>query len=243
MRNTATMGDDGAVDLVTDARELERRDIDVAARIDVVAGLLRQVDDVRARAGRIHTALEAIPGEVERVELAAEDARGREAEARRELTDAEDRLEKVGHSRRAGEDAKANAERAVRRAMVAVADAAAAAERTEGHLRDIANEAVALGAEGEVLATEARNVAEAVARVPRLSDSGRTAPGVSLGEIEEWGARAHAGLFVVRDGLESERERIVLEANSLAAAALGEQGGSTSVALVRKRLEASLLGL
>jgi len=62
-------------------------------------------------------------------------------------------------------------------------------------------------------------------------------PGTSLGEIEEWGARAHAALFVVRGSLESERERLVLEANSLAAATFGDHGGGASVALVRRRLE------
>jgi hypothetical protein len=235
------MGDDDAAGLVTHARELERRDVDVAARIDVAAGLLRRVDDVRARARRVRTALAALPGEVERVEQAASEARSREAEARTELADAENRLERVSHSRRAGDDARAGAERAVRRAAVAVADAAATVARTQDHLKELAGEAVALLAEGEGLAVEAWSVAEAVAEVPRLSDSGRTAPGTSLEEIEDWGARVHAGLFVVRGGLENERERIVLEANALAAAALGEQGGGASVALVRKRLEASLL--
>ena len=67
-------------------------------------------------------------------------------------------------------------------------------------------------------------------------------PGTSLDELEEWGARAHAALFVVVGGLEGERERIVLEANALAAAALGEQTGAASVALVRRRLEQSLAG-
>jgi len=45
---------------------------------------------------------------------------------------------------------------------------------------------------------------------------------------------------VVRGGLEGEREKVVLEANALAAAALGEQAGGASVALVRRRLEESL---
>ena len=67
-------------------------------------------------------------------------------------------------------------------------------------------------------------------------------PGVSLAEIEEWGARAHAALFLVRGSLEGERERLVLEANGLAAAALGDHAGGSSVALVRRRLEESLGG-
>ena len=86
------------------------------------------------------------------------------------------------------------------------------------------------------------DLASAVAELPRLSDSGRTAPGDALDTIEEWGARAHAALFVVRGGLENERERIVLEASTMAAAALGEQVAGSSVTLVRKRLEESLSG-
>lgn len=234
------MGDDRAADLVVYARELERRDVDVAMRIDVAAGLLRRVDEVRVRAGRTRAALGAIPVEVEQAEQAAHEAQAREAESRRELGEAEGRLEAVGRSRRAGEDAKAGAKRAVRRAAIAATDAAATVARMQERLKKLAGEEVALLAEGEGLAVEARDVARAVAEVPRLSDSGRTAPGASVEEIEEWGARAHAALFVVRGGLESERERVVLEANTLAAAALGEDVGGVSVTLVRKRLEESL---
>ena len=110
----------------------------------------------------------------------------------------------------------------------------------QDRLRALGSEEAALRAEAEGLAVEAAQVARAVAEVPRLSDSGRAVPGSSLAEIEEWGARAHAALFVVRGGLESERERVVQEANALAAAALGEQLAGASVALVRRRLEEAL---
>ena len=79
-----------------------------------------------------------------------------------------------------------------------------------------------------------------MAGLPRLSESGRKAPGTSLGEIEEWGSRAHSAIFVVRGGLEAERERIVHEATALAEAALGEQVAGSNVALVRRRLEQEL---
>jgi len=236
------MGDNRSRDLLSHALELEQRDIDVAARLDVVVGLVQRVDGVRARAGRVLAALAAIPGDAEQVEQAEHDAQTRVAEARRELADAEGRLEGVGRSRRAGEDAKAGAERTVRRAAIGVTDAAATVARIQKRLTELAGDGVALLAEGEGLAVEAGEVAEAVAEVPRLSDSGRTAPGSSLEEIEEWGARVHAALFVVRGGLENERERIVFEANTLATAALGEQVGGSSVTLVRRRLEQSLSG-
>ncbi len=242
VRDTWRVTDDRSTELVAYVRELERRDLDLAARIDDVVGLLRQVDDVAGRARGVRGDLEAIPGEIQEAERAERDARAREAEARNELADAEHLLEEAGRSRRAGEEARVAAERAVRRAAVAAEDAgvtvAAMRERLEALVRDEA----ALQAEGEGLAVEARHVAAEVTTMPRVSESGRSAPGGSLAEIEEWGARAHAALFVVRGGLENERERIVLEANALATAVLGEQVAGSSVALVRRRLEESLGG-
>jgi hypothetical protein len=232
------MGDDRAGDVLAHARELERRDSEVAARLDVAARLLQRVDDVRARAGRVRAALAAIPGEIEQVEQAERHAEERAAEARRELSEAEQRLDEIGRSRRAGEAANADAERAVRRAAVAASDAAATVSRMRERLQALAGDETALQAEGAALVSEARDVARAIVDVPRLSDSGRTAPGGSLDEIEEWGARAHAALFVVSGGLENERERIVIEANTLGASVLGEQLAGSNVVLVRKRLEA-----
>ncbi|MBA3788673.1 MAG: hypothetical protein H0X21_08270, partial [Actinobacteria bacterium] len=56
----------------------------------------------------------------------------------------------------------------------------------------------------------------------------------------EWVSRAHAAVFVARSGLETERERVVREANELAASVLGEPFSATSVDVVRKRLEQRL---
>ena len=229
------MGDD----LLALARDLERRDADLAAQISVTTDLLRRVDSVRDRACELQAALVAIPGEIAHAEEAERDARAREADVRLELVEAERRLDEAGRSRRAGEDAKVSAERAVRRAAVAAEDAATTVARMRERLEGLVREEAALQAEGEGLAVEARHAAAAVAELPRVSESGRSVPGSSLMEIEEWGARAHAALFVVRGGLENERERIVFEANSLAAAALGDHAGGSSVALVRKRLEES----
>lgn len=242
MRDTAAMVDDRAADLVAHARELEQRDIEVAARIEVVVGALRRVDEVRQRAEYVTSALAGIPAEIAKAEDGARDALARETAAQHELREAEARLEAAGRSRRVGEDARADAERAVRRAEVAAIDAATTLARMDERLTVLAGEEAALLAEGATLALEAREIARTLSDVPRLSGSGRTAPGASLEEIEEWAARAHAALFVVRGGLENERERIVLEASTLAAAALGEQLGGASVALVRRRLEESISG-
>ena len=234
------MADLRASDLLDLARDLEQRDLDVAARIDAVVGVSRRVDDVRERSIRVRAAIEAIPGEIEQAERAEGEAGARAGEARRDLAEAERRLEEVNRSRRAGGDAKADAERALRTATVAAFDAATTVARMQDRARALRADDVALRAEGDGLAVEAEQVARALAEVPRLSDSGRAAPGRSLAEIEQWAARAHAALFVVRGGLENERERLVHEASALAATALAEQVAGTSVALVRRRLEQSL---
>ena len=146
----------------------------------------------------------------------------------------------IRSSRRSGEDTRAAAELAVRRTSVLMVDAAEGVARQQERVRLLLSDRVALRAEADRLAVEARTVAGDVAGLPRLSESGRKAPGASLEEIEEWGARAHSAIFVVRGGLESERERIVHEATALASSALGEQVAGASVALVRRRLEQEL---
>jgi chromosome segregation ATPase len=231
------MGSDRSGELIAYARDLERRDEDVARRIAHAGEVLHRVDDVRTRAERIRSALDAIPAEIARAEAAVVEAQAREADARREAVEAERKLADVQSSRRASEDARVAVERAVRRANVLVTDAAEGVARQQERLRLLRSDQVALGAEAEGLAVEALAVARDVAEVPRVSESGRKAPGASLEEIEEWGARAHSALFVVRGGLETERERIVHEATALAESALGEQVAGSSVARVRRRLE------
>jgi chromosome segregation ATPase len=239
-RDTEAMASEREADLIAYARSLEERDADIAARIDRTAELLRHVDDLRARAGRVREALAALPEVMTRREHAIAAAREREVEARREATEAERRLEEVSRSRRSGAEARAEAERALRRAAVAVADAVAAVARQEERLEAVASDQIALQADAEGLAVEAQVVAREVGGLPRLSESGRTPPGSTPAEIEEWGARAHSAIFVVRGGLETERERLVHEANLLAATRLGEHGGAASVSLVRRRLEQEL---
>ncbi len=202
--------------------------------------LLGRVDVVRAASRRVLGALEALPEATAAAEQSVRDALAREEEARGERETAERRLAEINGARRANDEAKTEAERAVRRAIVAESDAAATVARMRERVAALAGDEVALTAEADGLVVEARQVAGEVAEVPRLSDSGRSAPGTSLAEIDEWGARAHAALFVVRGGLEGEREKIVLEANALVAATLGEQTGGASVALVRRRVEESL---
>ena len=86
----------------------------------------------------------------------------------------------------------------------------------------------------------ARDIAAALRDAPRVADAGKGDPGSTLAEMEDWGGRARAALFVARGTLDNERERVVAEAHALAEAVLGEQPSGTSVALVRRRLEQAL---
>jgi hypothetical protein len=87
------------------------------------------------------------------------------------------------------------------------------------------------------LESTARALADRLAHVPRVSHGASQVPAPGLAGTIGWGDRAHAALFVVRGGLDTERERVVREANELAASALGEPVSATSVAGVRERLE------
>ena len=239
--NTHIMSGGRGEEFLSHARELERRDAEASAGIEAVTSLLGRADAIRAGAVRVRDALARIPAELVAVDEAAREAAEREAAAALELVEAERRLGDAGRSKRAGAGANANAERAVRRAQDALSDAAARVERIDQRRRSLLDDEVALRAEADGLAVAARDAAVEIHDLPRVSDSGRAMPGSGLDKIEQWGARAHAALFVVRGGLETERERLVTEASLLGTTVLGEQLAGSSVALVRKRLEAFLL--
>jgi hypothetical protein len=92
-----------------------------------------------------------------------------------------------------------------------------------------------------VLEERSRAVSGRVAALARVSREGAEAPEPGLEGTIAWASRARAALWVVRSGLEGERERVVREANELGASVLGEPLAATSVATVRKRLERAAL--
>ena len=94
-----------------------------------------------------------------------------------------------------------------------------------------------LHAETATLAHEAKAIAAELIRIRRIPEAPGLEPGDALVELEEWGLLVRSAVLVARGTLEAERERIVVEANALAAGALGEPLAASSVALVRRRLE------
>lgn len=221
--------------LIGFARELEARDERLATAIAEVDELQRAAEAVRERARGVAAFLERLPREQAAAEQALAEAeaaaRTREhdrGEAERELT----RAEESGNDERLA---------AARRALVRARDAERSAGRKLARaleaLDALARDADAARAEAPALEERAGALAGRLAALPRISHAATAAPGPGLGGTIDWAGRARAALFVVRGGLDVERDRVVREANELAASALGEPVAATSVALVRERIE------
>jgi len=128
---------------------------------------------------------------------------------------------------------------AARRAAVRTRDLAGGAERKVERLRA---EEVALEGEARAVAAElpdldrlAAELAARLAHVRRAPQAGSAEAGPA--GVAAWASRAEGSLFVARGGLETERERVIRQANELAAAALGEPLAASSVSRVREQLE------
>ena len=229
-----------AAALIALAAELERRDAELAGRIERVRALLDEVGALRARAAETAAFLDALPAEREALAAAAAEAAGRRAAAADELAAAERRRDELAGKRRTGADALARAERELRRARETLADADARADRVAEQARGLDAAERDRRDEAGRLAELARGLAARIRELPRVSEAGRAAPGESLADLAGWASQAHAALFVVRGGLEGERERVVREAGELGAVVLGEPPVGASVAAVRRRVEQAL---
>jgi chromosome segregation ATPase len=228
-----------SADALAHAAELERRDTEIAGELAVVRDLEERVGAIRGRAGIVREVLERVP-------LEREDLARRRAEADEAVTGAQVDVERteswvasLESGRRRREDELDRARKEAATARDGLADALAARARIDERESALVEEERALVAEGEALAEAADLVAEGVRDVGRVTESAGRAPGTSLAELDDWGRRVRSALFVARGTLEAERERVVVEANVLGTAVLGEELGAASVALVRRRLEAA----
>jgi hypothetical protein len=207
------------------ARELEARDVEIADALDVVRALQADVAELHAHARACEDFAAALPEERRHVEAArTEAAAGLEARES-DLAAAEGEL-----ARAKGGEPEAAARRAATRARDAASSARKRLARVEDDREALERRARETEAERPRLAARTGELAARLAAAPR-------ATAVPAGEPVEWSARARAALFVAAGSLETERERLVREANELAAAALGDVGYATSVELVRRRLE------
>jgi chromosome segregation ATPase len=236
-RDNHRVADGRAQSLLALAAELERRDEEIAAQIELVAELATRVGTLRERAMHVRAQLAALPAELTSVESADAVAREAEREARSDLAAAEARLAALEGSRRPKQDDLAQARRSAVTAREVLGDALTRIDRLAARRAELQDVERALSAEAEGLTVEARAVATGIREAPRVSDAGKAEPGQTLEEIDQWGGIARAALFVAHSTLETDREKIVVEAHALGASVLGEQPAGTSVAVVRRRLE------
>lgn len=217
------------------ARELEERDAGLAASIAELSELERELESLRLRAAEVHALLGRLPAE--REAAAAEVASARDELAAREqaLRDAEAALAAAEGGRH--EEAVAAARRGLVRARDAVSSAERKLARAEEAATEVERAGDVAGREAPELEARARELAARMRGVARVARAGADDPEPTLAGVVAWAARARATVFVARSGLESERDRVVREANELGASVLGEPLAATSVALVRRRLE------
>jgi chromosome segregation ATPase len=226
-----------ASDALSHARELDQRDATIARELDALASVAERAGAVRERASEVRAAVAALPDEREELTHRLDAARAAADAAREELASADERVAALARARRRKQDELDRAEREAATARQLAADAESEVERLHEQLEDLRASEPELRAEGTALVRKAAGIADELARLPRIPDTEGLAPGESLDEVEQWGLLARSALLVARGTLEAERERLLVEANELAAGALGESLGTSSVSLVRSRLE------
>ncbi len=196
---------------VSELRELAGRDAELAARAD------------RLRAP-FFAAYPATETRLRGATQAAEEELGRRRE---ELAAAEENL---AHAR--DEEARALARKTLARAVDHRDAARGRVARAKAEQEDLERRATVLP--NELPRLEVR--AAAVAR--ELDDAAPPAGG--LPELIDWAAHAHASIFVAANHGDSERERLIREANELATMLLGEPTFGATAAQARARVEAAL---
>jgi chromosome segregation ATPase len=202
---------------LSELRGLAARDAELAERSGEIARRDAEVVAIRARAEEIEAALAALPAE----------QRSREAEVDEARAELERRREELAHAERVLEEAQGEEEReherhAVDRAADHIAVAQARLDRAGAALAELERETQDLPLELEQLEARARGLAEA----PDLA-----------GSLAEWASRAHAEAFVAAGQIDTERERIIREANELATMLLGEPAYGSTPAQALARVE------
>jgi len=202
---------------LSELRALAARDAELAERRGEITQREEEIAAIRGRAEQIEAALAAQPAE----------QRSREDELDEARAELERRREELVHAERALEEAQSDEERdrarhGVDRARDHIAVAQARVDRAETAVAELAREARDLPAELESLEVRAR----ALPDTPRLA-----------GSLVDWASRSHAEAFVAARQIDTERERIIREANELASMLLGEPAYGSTPAQALRRVE------
>jgi chromosome segregation ATPase len=212
------------------ARGLEARD-------RVFAGEIEQVEELRRRAAAVGERADVIRRFLEELPELRTGLEHQIVHLERELTERElARDEAEAALAQADEEDRAMARRTAVRARDAAAVTTRELEQARTQLVKLDVEAKELLEELERLQRDAEELTRGIHEAPEISRGTVPEPGDSAEALIEWASRARAALLLARSALETQRERVVREANELAAAALGD-AGATSVAGVVERLE------
>jgi len=231
---------DASSEQLAHAAELERRDAVVGRELETILDLAQRAGTIRGRANEISEALSRIPGSLAEIDVRRREIEADAERARSELAAAQARVVELETARRQKADQLDRARSEASTAREQLADAEAQLERLAATEQELHEQQESLRKEADALPRAAAAVAAEIRSLPRVTETAGAEPGVTLDAIDEWGARVRSALFVARGTLETERERIVVEANALGTAVLGETLGGSSVAVIRRRLEESL---
>jgi small-conductance mechanosensitive channel len=210
------------------ARELAARDSTLAAAIDDVAWLRARVRATRDEAGELLGATERLPAERTGAQAALERSEAELVARRDALTAAEREL-----AARASPERKLAAEQA-RMAHARAAEDRDAAARV---IDEIDHRATAMQVRAGQLERETAELVPRLASVSGVQAPGEPGPGLSAQLA--WAGRADSALLLAGSALSAERDRVVREANELAAVALGELPVPAGVGAIVQRLEKS----
>ena len=234
------VGLDASSEQLAHAAELERRDAVVGRELETILDVAERAGTIRGRATEISETLSRIPGSLAEIDVRRREIDADAERARSELAAAEARVAELQTARRQKADQLDRARSESSTAREQLADAEAQLERLAATEQELHEQQESLRQEADALPRAAAVVAAEIRRLARVTETAGAEPGVTLDDVEEWGARVRSALFVARGTLETERERIVIEANALGTAVLGETLGGSSVAVIRRRLEESL---
>ena len=234
------VGLDASSEHLAHAAELERRDAVVGRELETILDLAQRAGTIRGRANEMGEALSRIPGSLAEIDVRRRAIDADAERARSELAAAEARVAELETARRRKADELDRARSESSTAREQLADAEAQLERLAATEQELHGQQGSLRKEADALPRAAAAVAAEIRSLARVTEAAGAAPGTTLDDVEEWGARVRSALFVARGTLETERERIVVEANALGTAVLGETLGGSSVAVIRRRLEESL---
>jgi hypothetical protein len=209
--------------LLTFAEELERRDADVAQALTGVERLQAEVEELRAHGSAATAFLDALP--VALAERAADERAANEArdQAEHAVRAAEQLVERAGK-----EDLRLEAERALQQARDDVHAAEFWVVQARETHAELERDGAARRIEAESLARRAVELAPRVRGVPVGSPN--------LDGALDWASHARGALLLQHSALARERDEVVREATELLASVLGDPLAATGAAGVRERL-------